>query len=92
MDAFKRRIYVNEYSEAGFAYLFGKLDRLHYLASEGHLSEATPLHTSEVIGWLEDIIFTVEETIREIEAHAARLHGFTQNQAHDPERRSDGEL
>ena len=85
MDAFKRRIYVYEFGEAGFAHLLRKLDRLHDLASEGHLSEATPLRPGEVIGWLEDIIFTAEETVREVEAHAARLHAFT----HSPRREDE---
>ncbi len=85
MDGFRRRVYVYEYGEAGFAHLFAKLDRLHDLASEGHLSEATSLRPAEVIGWLQDIIFTAQETVREVESHAGRFHAFTQDQAHDAE-------
>jgi len=58
MDEIKKIICMYDYSDEGFAHLFAKLDLLHDLASEGRLVEATPLRAVEVIGWLEDIIFT----------------------------------
>lgn len=75
-----RIITIWEFGDRGFEQLFAKLDRLHDLASEGHLTEATPLSPSNVVGWLEDIIFTAEETIREIDAHAVRLHAFSESE------------
>ena len=78
MDEIKRRARLFDYSDAGFASMFAKLDCLHDLASEGQLSEATSLSASEVIGWLEDLIFTAEETIREIDAREGTLRAFAQ--------------
>ncbi len=76
MDEIKRIICLFDYSDAGFERIFAKLDLLHDLASEGRLIEATPLRATEVIGWLEDIIFTAEETIREIDAHSVDFIAF----------------
>ncbi len=63
-----------DYSDAGLERIFQMLDLLHDFASERRLVEATPLRASEMIGWLEDIIFTAEETIREIDAHTPEFH------------------
>jgi hypothetical protein len=75
-----------DYSDAGFEHFFKKLDLLHDFASAGRLAELTPLRASEVIGWLEDIIFTAEETIREIDARALPSHIFAETYARDAER------
>ncbi len=72
---------IFDYSDAGFEQTFKKLDLLHDLASEGRLAEATSLRGTDVIGWLEDIIFTAEETIREIDAHAFAFDAFMAQQA-----------
>lgn len=69
---------LDDYSERGFSRLFKALDLLHAYASEGHLTDATTLRPSEVVGWLEDILFTVEETIREIDAHEANRNRFVE--------------
>ncbi len=71
-----------DFSEDAFAALFARFDRLHDLASAGQLAGTTPLRPSEVIGWLEDIIFTAEETIREIDSHSDRVHPFARVQSH----------
>jgi hypothetical protein len=55
------------FSEHGFESLFLVLDALHDWASAGRLSEVTDLPPDQVIGWLEELIFTARETIREIE-------------------------
>ena len=81
MDEIKKIICMYDYSEAGFERIFAKLDLLHDLAGEGRLSEATPLRAAEIIGWLEDIIFTAEETIREIDARAPAFHAFAETRA-----------
>ncbi len=69
-----------DFSDDAFADLFARFDRLHDVASGGQLTGATPLRPSEVIGWLEDIIFTAEETIREIDAHSGLVQTFAGDQ------------
>lgn len=56
-----------EYSAEGLEQLFLKLDRLHDYASQGQLSLISPLDSNELRGWLEELIFTARETIREME-------------------------
>ncbi len=76
-----RRIFISEFDNRGFERISVQLDRLHDLASEGHLTEATPLAPADVVEWLKEIIFTAQETVREIDAHTARLQKFTEDQA-----------
>lgn len=56
-----------EYSAEGLEQLFLKLDRLHDYASQGQLGLVSPLQPDELRGWLEELIFTARETIREME-------------------------
>jgi hypothetical protein len=63
---------MDDFSDRGLARLFSAFDLLHDYASDGHLVEATNLNSGEIVGWLEDILFTIDETIREIDAHEAR--------------------
>ncbi len=83
MDKITHIICLYDYTDAGFERLFKQLDLLHDLASEGRLVEATPLRASDVIGWLEDIIFTAEETIREIDARTPAFRVPDQPRAFD---------
>jgi hypothetical protein len=55
-----------DYSAEGMEELFVRLDLLHDYASSGRLEEATPLSRAELRGWLEELIFTARETLREI--------------------------
>ncbi len=71
-----------DFSDDAFADLFARFDRLHEVASGGQLAQATPLRPSEVIGWLEDIIFTAEETVREIDAHTGLVQAFAGDRSH----------
>ena len=57
------------YSDYGFESLCLILDALHDWASVGRLTEVTALTEDQVVGWLEEIVFTASETIREINAH-----------------------
>jgi hypothetical protein len=61
-----------DYSEDGMYQLFVQLDKLHDCASEGRLAEVTDLTNEEMRGWLEDIVYTARETIREMERHERR--------------------
>jgi hypothetical protein len=55
------------YTDARLLALFQALDELHSAASDGELPAVTPLPESEVVGWLQDLVFTAQETIAEIE-------------------------
>ncbi|GAB4201048.1 MAG: hypothetical protein OHK0022_22680 [Roseiflexaceae bacterium] len=56
----------HDYSAEGMEELFLRLDLLHDYASAGRLSDATPLTRAELRGWLEELIFTARETLREM--------------------------
>jgi len=56
-----------DYGAEGMEELFLRLDLLHDYASSGRLDEVTPLSRAELRGWLEEIIFTARETLREME-------------------------
>jgi hypothetical protein len=62
---------TERYSEVWFDALFRALDRLHDDVSQGRLSSVLALAPAEMVGWLEDIIYTARETIREIQAAEA---------------------
>jgi hypothetical protein len=59
-------VQADGYTEAWFERLFQAMDRLHDEASAGRLSSVSPVPAAEMIGWLEDIIYTAQETIMEI--------------------------
>ncbi len=63
------RVFQTLFTDDRFASLFRTVDRLHDVASEGKLAQVTNLPREEVIGWLKDIAYTVNETIRELEEH-----------------------
>ena len=55
-----------DYSAEGLEEIFLRLDLLHDYASEGRLDDVTTLSHSELRGWLEELIFTARETLREM--------------------------
>jgi hypothetical protein len=59
------------YTEARLARLWEALDEIHSAASEGALRSITPLTNAEVVGWLNELIYTAQEAIEEIESHSA---------------------
>ena len=61
------RILQALFTDIRFESIFNAVDRLHDAAANGKLHEVTNLSTDEVIGWLRDIAYTANETIREIE-------------------------
>ena len=63
--ALKERI-RRDYSAEGMEELFLRLDLLHDYASNGQLQDVTPLSRTELRGWLEDLIYTARETLREM--------------------------
>lgn len=56
-----------QFTDVQLAAVFGTVDQLHDLVCEGKLAEVSNLPTQEVVGWLRDILYTVSETIRELE-------------------------
>ena len=65
--ALKERI-RRDYSAEGMEEIFQRLDLLHDYASAGQLDEVTQLNRGELRGWLEELIFTARETLREMGA------------------------
>jgi hypothetical protein len=55
-----------DYSAEGMEELFLRLDLLHDYASSGRLDDITPLSRAELQGWLKELIFTAQETLREM--------------------------
>jgi hypothetical protein len=55
-------------TDAHFEVLLQIVDRLHDAAAAGRLETVTPMDAREVMGWLDDIIYTAEETMRELQA------------------------
>lgn len=55
------------YDEVWFEALFLVVDQLHDAASAGTLNTSTLLTPADMIGWLEDIIYTAQETITELQ-------------------------
>jgi hypothetical protein len=56
-----------DYSAEGMEELFLRLDLLHDYAAAGRLHDATALSRAELRGWLEELIYTARETLREME-------------------------
>jgi hypothetical protein len=56
-----------DYTAEGMEELFLRLDLLHDYVANGRLDEISPLAQGDLRGWLEDIIFTAREVLREME-------------------------
>jgi hypothetical protein len=55
-----------DYSAEGMEELFLRLDLLHDYATAGRLEDVTTLSRAELRGWLEELIYTARETLREM--------------------------
>ncbi len=55
-----------DYSAEGMEEVFLRLDLLHDYASAGRLNDVTSLSRAELRGWLEELIYTARETLREM--------------------------
>jgi hypothetical protein len=58
-----------DYSAEGMEELFVRLDLLHDYAAAGQLEDVTALSRADLRGWLEELIYTARETLREMEGH-----------------------
>ena len=56
------------YDAAWFEMVFLALDCLHDDVSAARLNSVSPLGPAEMVGWLEEIIYTAQEAITEIRA------------------------
>lgn len=56
-----------DYTAEGMEELFLRLDLLHDYVANGRLDEISPLTQGDLRGWLEDIIFTAREVLREMD-------------------------
>lgn len=72
MHTLRKLVTEQFFTEAHFEAMLQLVDRLHDAAAVGKLETATPLDARTVIGWLDDIIFTAEETIRELQAMSSQ--------------------
>lgn len=54
-------------SDMGLDAVFQAIDDLHSAASTGQLHKVTALNNRELLGWLNELVYTAQETIAEIE-------------------------
>ena len=54
------------YDAVWFEALFAAMDRLHDQVSDPGAAPVLPLEPADMVGWLEDIIYTAQEAIVEI--------------------------
>jgi hypothetical protein len=62
----------DDYSRIGLERAYAYFDRLHDIASEGHVRELASMPPVELIEYLNEVSYTIEETIREIREHEER--------------------
>lgn len=65
------KLLMEHCTEAHFEALLQMIDRLHDAAAADCLETVSPVDPREILGWLDDIIYTAEETVREIQASLA---------------------
>jgi hypothetical protein len=63
------------YDAAWFETMFLALDRLHDAVSAGRPDSVSPIAPVEMVGWLEEIIYTAQEAITEIRAKSEVVTG-----------------
>jgi hypothetical protein len=77
-----RKLMIEQFSDAHFEAMLEMIDRLHDAAAVNNVASVSALDARTIIGWLDDIIFTAEETIRELQVasgQANELKGWTEN-------------
>lgn len=58
----------NGYDARWFEAVFTAIDRLHDALCDESLGHVSPLGPEQMVGWLEDIVYTAREAISEIRA------------------------
>jgi len=74
---------ADDYSRIGLERIYAYFDHLHDIASEGHVREVTAMTPAELVEYLHEVCYTLDETILEIEAHEARLTSLTDTIVND---------
>ena len=76
-----QKMLTEQLTEAHFEALLQVMDRLHDAAALGELNAMTAMEPREVLGWLDDIIFTAEEVVRELQmaVRASEPKGWSDN-------------
>ena len=83
------RITVNrrdDFSRAELERKYAYFDRLHDIACEGHIREMTNMSPAELVEYLHEVCYTLDETIREIEMHEANLNALSEREETDKEK------
>jgi hypothetical protein len=75
------KVLLTQITEVQLESTLQTLDRLHDAATVGNLQNVCMVGAPALIGWLEDIIYTAQETI-------AELHGDCQEQEVEVEEKS----
>lgn len=57
------------YNEGWFETMFQAFDQLHDDVCLGRLNTVSGLDTAELVGWLQDIVYTIQETISEVRSN-----------------------
>ncbi len=60
------KILQNRLTECHLETVLATLDRLHDATTTDTLAAVSNLSTEDVVGWLEDIIYTAQETLKEM--------------------------
>ncbi|RPJ26831.1 MAG: hypothetical protein EHM35_14615 [Planctomycetaceae bacterium] len=70
MNQFRPTDYLlnTPYDAAWFEMVFNALDSLHDTVSANELEDNSPMAPAEMVGWLEDVIYTAQEIIAELKA------------------------
>jgi hypothetical protein len=67
------------YDAAWFEMVFQAIDRLHDAVSAGGPATVSILAPAEMVGWLEDILYTAQEALAEIRAKSEYVTGADKN-------------
>jgi hypothetical protein len=65
------------YNDARLDSLLETLDEIHTAASDGNLPDVTTVGKAELVGWLYELMYTAQETIRELEQSSTDAPGLT---------------
>jgi hypothetical protein len=66
------------FDETWFETVFAALDRLHDEVSAGDLRAISSMPAAAIVGWLEDVIYTAQETIVELRTTQAEIDDVTE--------------
>ena len=57
------------YSDEGMEALTGQLDTLHTYIADGKLAQVSPLSPAQMRGWLEEQLYILRESLREMDQY-----------------------